>query len=51
VLDVRDRSAVERLVTSLPPAFIEPFRVKLVSADAEELHAEFGDLLSDVDRR
>jgi pimeloyl-ACP methyl ester carboxylesterase len=31
-------------------AFIEPFRAKLISADAEKLHAEFGDLLSDVDR-
>jgi pimeloyl-ACP methyl ester carboxylesterase len=31
-------------------AFIEPFRAKLISADAEDLQAEFGDLLSDVDR-
>jgi pimeloyl-ACP methyl ester carboxylesterase len=31
-------------------AFLEPFREKLISADAEKLHAEFGDLLSDVDR-
>lgn len=31
-------------------AFIEPFRTKLISADAADLHAEFGDLLSDVDR-
>ena len=31
-------------------AFLEPFRAKLMSADAAELHAEFGDLLSDVDR-
>jgi pimeloyl-ACP methyl ester carboxylesterase len=31
-------------------AFIEPFRAKLISADAADLHAEFGDLLSDVDR-
>jgi pimeloyl-ACP methyl ester carboxylesterase len=31
-------------------AFIEPFRAKLVSADAAQLEAEFGDLLSDVDR-
>jgi pimeloyl-ACP methyl ester carboxylesterase len=31
-------------------AFLEPFRAKLISADAAELHAEFGDLLSDVDR-
>jgi len=30
--------------------FIEPFRTKLISADAADLHAEFGDLLSDVDR-
>jgi pimeloyl-ACP methyl ester carboxylesterase len=30
--------------------FIEPFRMKLISADAADLHAEFGDLLSDVDR-
>jgi pimeloyl-ACP methyl ester carboxylesterase len=31
-------------------AFIEPFRAKLISATPEEMHAEFGDLLSDVDR-
>jgi len=31
-------------------AFIEPFREKLVSASPEDMHAEFGDLLSDVDR-
>jgi pimeloyl-ACP methyl ester carboxylesterase len=31
-------------------AFIEPFRAKLIAADAADLHAEFGDLLSDVDR-
>ena len=31
-------------------AFIEPFRTKLISADPEEMHAELGDLLSDVDR-
>ena len=31
-------------------AFLEPFRAKLISADAADLHAEFGDLLSDVDR-
>jgi pimeloyl-ACP methyl ester carboxylesterase len=31
-------------------AFVEPFRAKLISADAEHLQAEFGDLLSDVDR-
>jgi pimeloyl-ACP methyl ester carboxylesterase len=32
-------------------AFIEPFRTKLISADAADLQAEFGELLSDVDRR
>jgi pimeloyl-ACP methyl ester carboxylesterase len=31
-------------------AFIEPFRTKLISASASDLHEEFGDLLSDVDR-
>jgi pimeloyl-ACP methyl ester carboxylesterase len=31
-------------------AFIEPFGAKLISADAGDLHAEFGDLLSEVDR-
>ena len=31
-------------------AFLEPFRTKLISADPTDLHAEFGDLLSDVDR-
>jgi pimeloyl-ACP methyl ester carboxylesterase len=31
-------------------AFIEPFREKLISASASDLHEEFGDLLSDVDR-
>jgi pimeloyl-ACP methyl ester carboxylesterase len=31
-------------------AFIEPFRTKLISASPSELHQEFGDLLSDVDR-
>ncbi|HUB03720.1 MAG TPA: alpha/beta hydrolase [Solirubrobacteraceae bacterium] len=31
-------------------AFIEPFREKLISADPEEMHHEFGDLLSGVDR-
>jgi pimeloyl-ACP methyl ester carboxylesterase len=31
-------------------AFIEPFGAKLVSADAADLQAEFGDLLSEVDR-
>jgi pimeloyl-ACP methyl ester carboxylesterase len=30
--------------------FLEPFRTKLISADSADLHAEFGDLLSDVDR-
>lgn len=31
-------------------AFIEPFRERLLAADASQMHAEFGDLLSDVDR-
>lgn len=31
-------------------AFLEPFRTKLISASASDLHQEFGDLLSDVDR-
>jgi pimeloyl-ACP methyl ester carboxylesterase len=31
-------------------AFIEPFGAKLISADAADLQAEFGDLLSEVDR-
>lgn len=31
-------------------AFLEPFRAKLMSSDSSELHADLGDLLSDVDR-
>jgi hypothetical protein len=48
----RARPFRRRAAGDLAPAGVHrAVRVKLVSADAEELHAEFGDLLSDVDRR